>query len=135
MENSENKNKNLFTLIAELVREVFSLIRQHYELLKEEFKENALRVVKSILLLIFALVIAYAGLIFLGILTVYLLSMIIPQWVALLLVTGIYLAIPLIMITYAIHLIGMVLKEPQKIIAELKKTGKDGEKWLDDLNK
>ncbi len=131
----QNKNENLLNLFKELIAEVISLIYQHYLLLKKEFKENASRVVKSIILIVAAVVIGYAGLIFLGILAIYLLSLIIPSWIALLLVTAIYLGIPLIMFVYAINLIGRVIKEPGKIMEEFKKTGEEFEKWLKNIKK
>jgi len=133
MEKHEHKNESLITLIKELVSEVITLVYQHYMLLKKEFATNAERVVKSILLLIGAAIIAYAGLIFSGILLIYLLSLIIPSWVALLLVTGLYLGIPLIMIFYAVNLLGKVVKDPKKFVEEFKKTGDETEKWLKNM--
>ncbi len=133
--NTRSGNENLFSLIKELFLEIIALVRQHYLLLKKEFKENAIRVVKVVVLMIAAFIIAYAGLIFLGILIIYLLSLIIPSWLALLLVTAIYLGIPIVMFVYAINLIARVLKEPGKVVEEFKKTGDDAEKWLKNMKK
>lgn len=135
MEKSGKNNENFLNIFKELITEVISLIYQHYLLLKREFQENARRVVKSIILLIGALIIGYAGLIFLGILIIYLLSFIIPAWVAILLVTALYLFIPLVMFICAINLIGRAIKDPEKIIEEFKKTGEESEKWLKNMKK
>ena len=135
MENSQGNNQNQITLFKELIKDVISLIYQHYLLLKKEFSENAARVVKSIVLVIAAAIIGYAGLIFLGILAVHLLSFVIPSWAALLLVTAVYICIPIIMFVCAINLIGKVIKEPKKFVTEFKKTGEETEKWLKNLKK
>lgn len=134
MEN-HTKNNNSLNIFKELFTELISLIYQHYLLIKREFRENAERVVKSVILILASIIISYAGLIFLGILLIYLLSLIIPSWAALLLITGIYLGIPLIMFIYAIHLIGRAVKEPGQIMEEIQKTGEETEKWLKNIRK
>ncbi len=136
MEKSKNyNNKNFIILIKEIIVEIISLINQHLVLLQKEFAENASRVVKSLILLLSAVIVGYAGLIFLGILLVCLLSLIIPQWVALLLVTAVYMGIPLIMAVYALNLIGKVIAGPKKSVTEFKKTGDAFEKWIKILKK
>ena len=136
MEKSENyKNRNFISLIKEIIVEIISLIQQHFVLLKKEFAENTSRVVKSLILLFFATIVGYAGLIFLGFLLIYLLSFIIPFWTALLLITAVYMGMPLIMLIYAINLIGKVITGPKKSVTEFKKTGDAFEKWIKILKK
>lgn len=125
MEKPENRNKNLIELIAELIREVISFIRQYYELLKDDLRENAFRVGKSILLFAFALAIAYIGIIFLGILSASLLSQVMPGWVAFLIVTGSYFILAILMLVYALRLLSRAVRDSQKMLG--KKDNRDNE--------
>ncbi len=135
MEKPENNNDNLIKLIKELPLEVISLIEQHLKLVKRELTENLSMLVKSVFLILSAIIIGYAGLIFLGLLIISLLSQVVSSWVALLLVTVIYLGVPLIFVIWAISLFYKVFMEPKKSIAEFKKTGEEFEKWLNNLKK
>ncbi|HSA05638.1 MAG TPA: phage holin family protein [Candidatus Gastranaerophilales bacterium] len=135
MEKSQNDGKNLISLAGEIIAEIIDLLYQHFTLLKKEFSENASKIVKSVILLLAAAIMGYAGLLFLGILAIYALSLVAPFWLALIIVTAIYLGIPLLMFFYAINLLGKVLKEPKKFITELKKTGEETEKWIKNLKK
>lgn len=129
----QNNNQSLLSLIKEFVSEFTSLAYQHFKLFKEECAEDFIKIIKSIILLIFALILSYTGLIFLGFLIVELLSMIMPEWTALLLVTAVYFGVPMVMLIYAINLLAKVFTGPKKFITEIKKTGEDTKKWLKNI--
>lgn len=135
MEEQQNNDKNLITLLSEFIKEMSLLISEHINLMKLEFAENAHKFIKAIISLAIAFVMGYVGLIFLGLLAVSLLTMLIDEWVALLLVTAVYFGIPLILLVYAINLFHSIFKEPKKSLEEFEKTGDEAKKWMNNIKK
>ncbi len=134
MEQQPRKTENVLVLVKQLVAEFIKLIYQHYLLLKKELSENVAKFGKSIVLITASLIIGYVGLIFVGILAIYMLSQVIPSWIALLLVTFIYIGVPIFMFIYGVNTIKKNLKKPEKFMEEFRKTGEETEKWLKDMN-
>ena len=135
MEKPKNNNGNLISLVKEFINEIISLAHQHFELFKLECKEDAFNFIKSIILLTAALLIGYTGLIFLGILIIFLLFKLIPAYIALLLVVVVYFGIPLGMFFYSVYVLKKIFKGPKKSVLELKKTGEQFKTWLNNLKK
>lgn len=135
MEQKQNSDTNLISLISEFIREMAVLISEHIKLLKLEFAENAHKFIKAAVALVLALIFAYLGLVFLGLLIVYLLSMAVDMWVALLLVTAVYFGVPLILLVYAINMFHKIFKEPKKSLTEVEKTGEEAKKWMKNIKK
>ncbi len=135
MREQKNTDNNLISLLKEFIRELCSLIREHIKLFKLEFARNTHKFIKAVICLVFAVVFSYAGLIFLGLLTVSLLSMLIEEWIALLLVTAVYFGVPLILLVVAVNLFYSVFKEPKKSISELEKTTQEAKQWMNNIKK
>lgn len=122
-------------MIQTFITEFRALIDEHIKLIKIDAAENTHKIIKAVISILFALVLGHLGLLFLGLLLIALMSMLIPAWSALLLVTAIYFGVPLVLLVYAINLFHDVFKTPKKSIEELDKTGEEAKIWLQNIKK
>lgn len=132
---TEQNNNSIINQFFEFIREVNNLAGEHFRLFRHELAENTHKAVKAVILIIISVVTGYVGLIFAGFLAITLLSMIMPYWIATLLVTALYFAIPLVLLFIAVNLISDIFKKPKKSVQELEKTGEEAKKWLKNMEK
>lgn len=123
----------LLNLLKKLVYNFVCLIVKHIKFLKEEIKEETTVFARSIFLLIFAAFTAYLGIFFSGVFLIIVLSIFIPIWLSVLIVTALYLLIPLILIIYSLSQLKKFGKRKKIFVNTALKTLEESKKWLEHL--
>jgi len=132
-EKTSSSQTELISLIKELVYNFVCLISQHLKLFREEMKDEAFKIGKSIILMCIAICSTVMAAFFGGIFLIITISIFTSVWLSVLLVTILYLLIPTILFIYVKSQFKKIAKNRKKFAKEIEKTLEDGKKWLEQL--
>jgi uncharacterized membrane protein YqjE len=133
VEKTMSQQPTIGSLLKSLINEISNLLRQHIELFRYEIKKDVETATKYTGIAVIGALVAYTSLIFLGFFIIFTLALIMPLWLASLLVTVLYFILALITIFVARNHLKKLRKEPEATKFETKKTAEEAKKWLHNL--
>lgn len=131
--NSYNQHTELINLIKNLVYNLGCLIFQHLKFFKEEIKEEAHMLIKSVILLWIAISMGLIAAFFGGILLIITFSIFFSLWWSLLFITLLFLLISFVLFIYIKFQFKKIPKKQKKVAEETSKTLEEIKKWLEQL--
>ena len=124
----ERNDRSIAELIAELSREMTTLVRQELQLAKAEMSQKASRVGKNVGFLVVGGVVAYTGLLAIIAAVIIVLGIVIPLWLSALVVGAVIAFVGLILVIKGANTLRQEDPAPQETMETLK----EDREWLRD---
>jgi len=131
VEHSTYQQSGMVSLIKQLAGDTGNLLIQHLELFRQEIREDAEMAAKYTSIAIAGALVAFTSLIFFGFSLIYIINLILPMWIASLIVTAIFFIIAAAAIITAKDHLQKVTEAPT--FNETRKTVEEAKKWLHEL--
>jgi len=128
MMQEERNDRSIAELIAELSREMTTLVRQELQLAKAEMSQKASRVGKNVGFLVVGGVVAYTGLLAIIAAVIIVLGIVIPLWLSALVVGAVIALVGLILVIKGANTLRQEDPAPQETMETLK----EDREWLRD---
>jgi len=131
VEHPTYQQPGLVSLIKQLIGDTGDLLTEHLELFRQEIRDDAEMAAKYTSVAIVGALVAFTSLIFFGFSLIFILDLILPIWIASLIVTAIFFIISAITIITAKNHLQKITEVPT--LNETKKTVEEAKKWFQEL--